>query len=52
MVLNVSGMGTEELIILQTNLKADQRTIDKNNLIYTTTAQPVQLKVVYSFELG
>jgi len=48
---NVSGTGTEDLIILQTNLKADQRTIDKNNLMYTTTAQPVPLKVVTALNL-
>jgi S-layer protein (TIGR01567 family) len=43
---NIGGFGTENLTILQTNLGASQRTIDKGNLIYSTQAQAQMLKVV------
>jgi S-layer protein (TIGR01567 family) len=43
---NIGGFGTENLTILQTNLGASQRTIDKNNLIYSSQAQTKMLKVV------
>ncbi len=47
---NISGIGTESLQVLQTNLGANQRTIDKSNidwnLIYSSQAQAKMLRVV------
>jgi S-layer protein (TIGR01567 family) len=40
------NLGSESLQILQTNLAANQRTIDTSNLIYTTMGQPKALKVL------
>jgi len=48
---NVSGTGTEDLTILQQTLGSGQRTILKTNLMYTTTAQPVPLKVATALNL-
>jgi S-layer protein (TIGR01567 family) len=39
-------LGKEKLEILQTDLGAKQRTIDKGNLVYSTEAQPKMLNVV------
>lgn len=48
---NVGGVGTENLTVLQTNLNLIQRTIDKNNLTYSTTAYPRKLNVVKALNL-
>jgi S-layer protein (TIGR01567 family) len=45
------NLGIERLKMLQTNLSATQRTIDKNNLIYTSMAQPKTLKVATELNL-
>jgi|GEM_PF-1001716 len=39
-------LGKEELKILQTNLNSNSRTINTNNLTYSTSAQPKMLNVV------
>jgi len=38
--------GKESLQLLQTNLAANQRTVDKDMIVYTTTAEARRLKVV------
>ncbi len=40
------NLGKESLQVLQTNLAASQRTIDKDMIVYTTTAEAKRLKVV------
>ncbi len=40
------NLGTENLTILQPDLSSSQRTIDRSNLVYSTTAQPKILQVV------
>jgi S-layer protein (TIGR01567 family) len=44
-----NNLGRESLQVLQTNLAANQRTIDKDMLVYNTTAEAKRLKVVETF---
>ena len=46
-----TDLGKEKLNILQTNLSATQRIIDRNNLIYTTMADLRTLKVATALNL-
>ncbi len=48
---NISGIGTENLAVLQTDLISTQRIINKNNLTYSTTAFPRKLNVVTALNL-
>ncbi|MCZ7362125.1 MAG: S-layer protein domain-containing protein, partial [Candidatus Methanoperedens sp.] len=48
---NIDGIGTENLTVLQTDLKSIQRIINFNNLTYSTTALPRKLNVVTALNL-
>ncbi len=48
---NIGGVGTENLTVLQTDLGSAQRTITKQNLRYSTTAQAKKLNVVLALNL-
>jgi S-layer protein (TIGR01567 family) len=48
---NVGGVGTENLTVLQIDLNTVQRTIDKGNLTYSTTAHAKKLNAVIALNL-
>ncbi len=48
---NVGGVGTENLTVLQTDLKASQRIIAAGNITYSTTARVKKLNVVIALNL-